>query len=164
MLKSALRTVIALGALLTLTGCANVAGTWTMAPDQKPGKVTIAAMTLGGDGFYMAAAKYGDKSETVTGCYKFQNGKLMLCSATGCREYPATVDGDKLMVTHEGNTITMIRMTDKNCCGGKCAACTGDKCCGTCGGDKAKCCGTGGACCKDAKKDEKKPEAKPEKK
>lgn len=146
MLKNAIRSTVLLAALSMLTGCANVAGTWTMAPDQKPGKVTIAAMTLGSDGFYMAAAKYGDKSETITGCYKYQNGKLMLCSSAGKREYPATLEGNKLMVTHEGRTVTMIRMTADNCCG-----------------DKSKCgaCSEGGACCQDAKQGEKKPEAKP---
>ena len=132
-----IRTLAMVGALSMLVGCqAPIAGTWTMMPDQKPAKVSIGVITLANDGTYTASAKYGDKQEVVTGCYKFENGKLMLYSKDGCREYNAKIDGNVLTVMHNDATVKMQRMTKDECCSGKCkdgkecgSCSTGDKCC-----------------------------------
>ena len=136
-----------LAALCTLVGCAApIAGTWKIAPDQKPGKVSIAVMTLAEDGTFTASAKYGDKSEVVSGCYKYANNQLMLCSDGQGRTYDAKVDGQALLVTNKDHTVKMTRFM--HCTKGAEGKCDAD----------GKCCAQGEACCKpgEAKPAEKK--------
>lgn len=97
--------------VLFLTGCVSpLAGTWTLAPDQPEGAVSVAAMTLAGDGTFTASAKYGDSSQVISGHYAYSDGTLTFETDGTSRSYGAVVAGDELEVTHEDTTVKMIRM------------------------------------------------------
>lgn len=133
-------TLIALVASVSLVGCAApVAGTWKLAPDAKPGKVSIAVMTLAEDGTFTANAREGDKSVAMFGCYMYKDGKLTFCpeGGGGMRSYDAKVaeENDALLITHGDATVKMVRV--ENCCKeGECK--DGCTMCGKPGGDGAK--------------------------
>ncbi len=144
-----------------LTGCASsrVAGTWKMAPGQQAGKVTIARMTLAGDGTFLAEAEYGAQREVMDGHYRLADGALTIITADGERVYGCRVDGDRMVVTHDGESINLNRVAPyaaakSRCCGLGCTAgescrsdCEATCCVKACGSNCAKsCCASAGKC------------------
>lgn len=90
-------------AAVFLAGCQSpIAGTWKLAPNQPETHVTVAEMTLANDGSFTANAKYGQKSEVMSGWYELKGGELKLTvDGKPPRVYGAKVKGDELTLTHE---------------------------------------------------------------
>lgn len=106
-----LRTMVGLGGVvLVLGGCASLAGTWKLAPGQPPADVTVAVMTLAGDGTFTAEAMYGPREEVISGFYTFADGQLELTMNGTVRTYEAVKDGDELTISHKGVSVRMIRV------------------------------------------------------
>lgn len=103
--------------LFVFGGCASkpavtmdtLAGTWMLAPNQPPSKVTIASMTLSPDGKFNALANYGTRSQQMSGTYTCADGELVFDSKGMKREYGISQNNDELTVTHEGTSVKMVR-------------------------------------------------------
>lgn len=126
-MRSLMMTAMMCG-LAMATGCANISGTWKMAPGQTPGNVSFGSMTLADDGTFTAEAKYGNQTRVVSGFYKFCT---MGCSCDGC----TACKGCKAGCAKD--------CCSKNCGAGCAKACCSDKCAAGC---KKSCC-TGKAGC-----------------
>lgn len=117
-----IRTTLLTVAMLAMVsaGCASpICGTWT-GNGQPSAENPIGSVSFCGDGTFTAAADYGSgKTHGISGCYKLNGDKLMLCMKDEMREYGAKVQGDCLEITHKDKTQKLCRM--KGC--GSCSKC-----------------------------------------
>ena len=96
-------------ATLILGGC-SLNGTWKLAPGQPETDVTVAVMTLASDGTFTSQAKYGNRTEVMSGFYTYANDELTFETGGRTRTYGATRDGDTLTLTHENVSVAMVQM------------------------------------------------------
>lgn len=79
--------MVALGlSLAALSGCANHVGKWVLDsidPPDARGHYQLASVTLNEDGTYTAERELDGKTETHTGTYTFEGGKLTFRNADG---------------------------------------------------------------------------------
>ncbi len=107
-MRSLLMATLVCG-LAMLTGCAQIAGTWKLAPGQSKGTVSFGSMTLANDGTFTAEANYGDHTRVVSGFYKFCT---LGCRGAGCSACKKCAPG-----------------CTKDCCAKKCKAGCKKACC-----------------------------------
>ena len=107
-----LREALALSVILAAAGCQTTSpGTWKVAPGQPETRVSVAVMTLADDGTFTAQAKYGGRSEVMSGFYEFADGQLVFDAGGERRSYDAVQKGNELTISHDGNAVKMMRMT-----------------------------------------------------
>ncbi|MCA9244287.1 MAG: hypothetical protein KDA32_10050 [Phycisphaerales bacterium] len=109
-------------------------------------------MTLANDGTFLAEAEYGPERQVMDGRYRFANGQLTIMTDDGTREYACSVDGDTMVVSHDGESVKMARMAG---CGSACGGCPDGQCKkgGSCPPDcKKPCCANKKTCSADCTK------------
>ncbi len=137
-----------LAALMSLTGCSKITGTWEASNERQPagaGEFNLARATFNGDGTFEAEGEYNGAMQKSAGSYSFKGGELVLTPDNGRpkRTYKASFDmsGNLMVSDPASNKDVKIKMS-KVGCAGDCSK----KCCKKCGAGCAK------DCCKTAKK------------
>ena len=100
--------------LMMVAGCASIHGTWTA--DKSIGSDSpIASVSFCQDGTFTAHAEYGNsRSHAMSGHYEVEDGKLVLETEGNERSYDLECEGDKLTISHMGNSGTMVRMKKRD--------------------------------------------------
>lgn len=129
-------------ALLMLTGCANMYGTWavdSVEPEAAAKNFEFAKVTLNEDGTYVAEVTYDEKTRESKGEYTYEDGKLTFKGQGGHdRTYDATFCGmcNKLIVKGEEHgeawEATMKKVKCCSDCGDKCEESCDKSCSKTC--------------------------------
>jgi len=112
-----MRAVLCLSSVLVLivvSGCSSICGTWTA--DKSSGSDNpIASVSFCQDGTFTAHAEYGNnRSHAISGHYEVEDGKLVLETEGHERTYDIECKGDKLTLTHEGKSGTMVKMKKRD--------------------------------------------------
>jgi hypothetical protein len=127
-MNNAFRGLLLSIAVVTLTGCGNVAGRWTLdtiKPEEARESYPLSSLTLHGDGTYVATMPRGDELVTSQGRYEFENGQLCFENTEGeQRTYDARLValGTKMEVKTEVDGQEVTAVMKRHYCQ-KCAGC-----------------------------------------